>query len=187
MKSLHISHSPAEKTFLPGKVERKVLEEIKDFLDYEAMLLDDYHLLWNWFSLLTDDFLYEVPVRVARERHSNQSLFPEGSYHQQDNKFFILKRLERLETEKAWAEESPSRLRRVISGVIVMPGNDENHYLVRSSFILYRGRDKIDGDILAGQRHDVLRRDENGGFKLARRVVYLDHTTLPTRNLGFFF
>ncbi|MBM4764993.1 aromatic-ring-hydroxylating dioxygenase subunit beta [Bacillus sp. B15-48] len=186
MKKLKIKNSTSIKTFLPGQVERAVVDEIKDFLHYEAMLLDDYHLLWDWFQLLTDDFLYQIPVRVSRERHSGQSLYPEGSFHQNDNKFFILKRLERLETEKAWAEESPSRVRRVISGVMVMPGEDENHYHVRSSFVLYRGRDRIEGDVLFGQRHDLLRRDTDG-LKLAHRVVYLDHTTLPTRNLSFFF
>ncbi|MEH7248615.1 3-phenylpropionate/cinnamic acid dioxygenase subunit beta [Neobacillus niacini] len=186
MKSLKVENSPAAEVFLPGQMKREIVDEIKDFLDYEAMLLDDYHLLWDWFHLLTDDFTYQVPVRVARERHSSQPLYPEGSYHQNDNKFFILKRLERLETEKAWAEESPSRVRRVISGVIVMPGDDENHFRVRSSFVLYRGRDRIEGDTLFGQRHDVLRREANG-LKIARRMVYLDHIALPTRNLGFFF
>ena len=186
MKSLNIEHSPASLSFAPGKVEKEILDEIKIFLDYEAMLSDDYFLLWEWFNLLTDDFTYEVPVRVSRERHSSHSLYPKGSYHQMDDKFIIQKRLERLETEKAWAEESPSRLRRVISGVLAIPGNDHQHYLVRSSFISYRGVDRLDGDILSGQRHDVLRKT-NEGYKLAKRVVYLDHTVLPTRNLGFFF
>ncbi|MGK7377318.1 aromatic-ring-hydroxylating dioxygenase subunit beta [Planococcus sp. 1R117A] len=186
MKTLKIDSSPAAVGFISGQVHKEVLDEIKEFLDYEAMLLDDYFLLWDWFNFLTDDFSYEVPVRVARERHSSQPLFPPGSFHQKDNKFFVMKRLERLETEKAWAEESPSRIRRVISGVMAMPGEDENHYRVRSSFILYRGVDRVDGDILCGQRHDILRRDGDG-LKLSRRVVYLDHTVLPTRNLGFFF
>ena len=186
MKSLNIDYTPAAQRFIPGQVSKEVLEECRTFLDYEAMLLDDYFLLWDWFNLLTEDYTYEVPIRVARERHSGQPLFPPGSYHQKDNKFLILKRLERLETEKAWAEESPSRIRRVISGVIAMPGEDENHYNVRSSFILYRGVDRVNGDILCGQRVDVLRR-EGDGLKLAKRVVYLDHTVLPTRNLGFFF
>lgn len=186
MKPLTIENSPAAANFKPNLVKKEELDDIKTFLDYEAMLLDDYYLLWEWFGLLTDDFSYEVPIRVGRERHSSQSLFPKGSYHQQDNKFFVLKRLERLETEKAWAEESPSRIRRIISGVMAMPGETEDSYLVRSSFMLYRGVDRMEGDLLCGQRHDVLKK-ENDSFHLAKRIVYLDHTVLPTRNLGFFF
>ena len=186
MKSLTVENSPAASKFLPGQVSKEITEECRTFLEYEAMLMDDYFLLWEWFNLLTDDYTYEVPVRVARERHSGHPLYPKGSFHQNDNKFFVLKRIQRLETEKAWAEESPSRVRRLISGVIVMPGDDENHYRVRSAFILYRGVDRVDGDILCGQRHDILRREADGTLKLAKRVVYLDHTVLPTRNLGIF-
>jgi 3-phenylpropionate/cinnamic acid dioxygenase small subunit len=186
LQKLPITNLPSIVNFKPGQVDPIIVEEIRQFLDYEAMLLDDYQLLWDWCNLLAEDFHYKIPVRIARERHSGQPLFSEKSVHMEEYKPVIKLRLERLETEHAWAEEPPSRLRRVLSGVLVGPGKDENHFKVRSSFILYRGRDRVNGDIVAGQRHDILRK-ENGGYLLVERIVYLDHVVIPTGNLSFFF
>ncbi|MGH7857450.1 MAG: hypothetical protein ACREQY_08975, partial [Candidatus Binatia bacterium] len=41
--------------------------EIVEFLEDEAMLLDDFELL-AWVDLLADDLVYRVPVRVTRLR-----------------------------------------------------------------------------------------------------------------------
>jgi PAH dioxygenase small subunit len=43
----------------------------------------------------------------------------------------------------------------------------------------------LPGQLLAGERHDVLRRVD-GELRLARRVVLLDHTVLPMDNLAIF-
>jgi 3-phenylpropionate/cinnamic acid dioxygenase small subunit len=52
--------------------------------------------------------------------------------------------------------------------------------------LVYRSRwDRAGHDLLSGERHDVLRRVDNG-WQLARRRVILDNTTLPTLNLTFF-
>jgi hypothetical protein len=39
--------------------------------------------------------------------------------------------------------------------------------------------------MLSGERHDLIR-VERDGMKLARRAVFLDHTTLPIPNLAVF-
>nr|WP_274517315.1 aromatic-ring-hydroxylating dioxygenase subunit beta [Thermus thermophilus] len=51
--------------------------------------------------------------------------------------------------------------------------------------MLTRPWDRPDFTFLSAERQDLLRR-ENGGWKLARRLVILDHSTLPTHNLSFF-
>lgn len=59
--------------------------------------------------------------------------------------------------------------------------------MVRSNLLVYRSRgDRPDHDLLAAERHDVLRRVD-GDLRLARRVVVLDSTVVPTLNLAFFF
>jgi ethylbenzene dioxygenase beta subunit len=56
---------------------------------------------------------------------------------------------------------------------------------VRSSVLVYRSRwDRPGHDLLSGERQDVLRRVD-GEWRLAKRWVILDSTTLPTLNLSF--
>jgi hypothetical protein len=53
--------------------------------------------------------------------------------------------------------------------------------------MIYRGRyDSSSFDLICGERHDTLARVD-GGLRLKRRLVLLDHTTLGTPNLAFFF
>ena len=40
-------------------------------------------------------------------------------------------------------------------------------------------------DLICGERHDTLRRVDRD-WRLARRLVLLDHTSLPTENLAIF-
>lgn len=43
-------------------------------------------------------------------------------------------------------------------------------------------------DIFAGERRDVLRRANNGlGFKIARRTILIDQSTILANNLSVFF
>ena len=171
--------------FDPASIRHELDADVRAFLAYEAMLLDDSSRLWEWFRLLAEDIEYVVPIRVARERRSSFALYPPGAYHMKENLMSITARLKRLDTEHAWSEEPPSRLRRVISGVIVTPTEVDNEVRVRSSFLIYRGRESVDHDLLAGHRDDLVR-VQDGRLLLARRTVYLDHTVLPTANLGIF-
>ncbi len=180
--------SPAEEPPAgPPPVDPLTQLEIRTWLDVESMLLDDTRRLWEWHALLNQDMTYTVPVRVTRERWSNLPDFPEGAVHQADNWFTLRMRIQRLFGEHAWAEDPPSLLRRVVSGVVVTPGEDEAHYAVRSAFILHRSRQRFSPELWAGQRFDVLRREDDGSLKLAKRVVHLDHVSLPGASLSFFF
>lgn len=161
--------------------------EIRTWIDTEAMLLDDTRRLWEWHELLTEDMTYTVPVRVTRERWSNLPEFPDGAVHQADTWYTLRMRIQRLFGEHAWAEDPPSLIRRVVSGVVASPGEAEGTYAVRSAFILHRERRRFASELWAGQRFDVLRRNEDRSLKLARRVVHLDHVTLPGASLSFFF
>ncbi len=41
-------------------------------------------------------------------------------------------------------------------------------------------------DLISGERHDLVRRQADGSFKLARREIILDQAVLGTPNLAIF-
>jgi ethylbenzene dioxygenase beta subunit len=160
------------------------LSEIEEFLFREAELLDEWRLR-EWLALLTDDVVYRVPIRIAKERTEGESAVTGVStemFHLDEDRHSLELRVERFETGFAWAEEPPSRIRHHVSNV--RAGGDG---AVRSNVLVYRSRwDKPDYDVLSAERHDVLRRADDG-LRLASRHVILDSTSVPTLNLTFFF
>lgn len=159
--------------------------EIVQFLGYEAMLLDQ-NRLWEWFELLTDDYEYEVPIRVTRHRDAGDE-FIAGAYHARDTKGSTKKRIERLYTGHAWAEDPASRVTRSIGSIYVSDRPAPDEYEVISSIIVYRERGLTPNhNLLCGQRSDVLRLGNGDGPRLARRVVRLAHTIINSPNLGVF-
>jgi ethylbenzene dioxygenase beta subunit len=162
--------------------------EIEAFLYHEAELLDEGRYR-EWLGLVTDDIRYQVPVRTARERGAALSAVTgvaTNSFHLDEDKDSLELRVDRLETGFAWAEEPPSRIRHFVSNVRVRPVDGrQDEMTVRSSVLVYRSRwDRPGHDLLSGERQDVLRRVD-GSWRLAKRWVILDSTTLPTLNLSF--
>jgi 3-phenylpropionate/cinnamic acid dioxygenase small subunit len=155
------------------------------WLNLEAELLDDNRQR-EWMELLDRDVDYRVPVRVTRERSRGAGFSTQG-YHMLEDHISLQTRVDRLDSEYAWAEDPPSRMRRIVSNVRLGEVTDET-VAVRSNFIYFRGAryDAPGHDLLVGERQDVLRRSVDG-LRLLRRLVLLDHTTLGTPNLAFFF
>lgn len=156
----------------------------EDFLYEEAALLDDGDLR-EWLGLLAEDIDYRVPRRVTRERGAEEGEFSEEGYLYRDDYGTLSTRVRRLEKEYAWAENPPSRTRRLVSNVRV---NDvtEGAYTLENNLLLFRSqRDQPDHDLLACERADVLARTDDG-LRLTERTVYLDHTVFPSKNLSFF-
>ncbi|MBM3678322.1 MAG: aromatic-ring-hydroxylating dioxygenase subunit beta [Actinobacteria bacterium] len=158
--------------------------EVEQFLYHEAACLDDNRIR-EWFSLIADDIDYKCPIRITRERAAGAGFSDEGM-HFDDDWGMLEVRVDRLETEYAWAEDPPSRTRRLVSNVRVQATERPDEWSVRSNLILYRNRyDYTSHQIIAGERHDVVRRTPEG-FRLAKRWIYLDQATLATHNLGIF-
>jgi ethylbenzene dioxygenase beta subunit len=157
--------------------------QVEEFLYREAELFDEWRLR-EWLAMLTEDIVYRVPIRIAKEKTEGESAVTGIStemFHLDEDIHSLELRVERLETGFAWAEEPPSRIRHHVSNVRV----DEER--VRSNVLVYRSRwDKPDYDILSAERRDVFRRVD-GELKLASRDVILDSTSVPTLNLTFFF
>lgn len=159
--------------------------EVIDFHFEEAELLDDNDFRGWYETMLTDDVVYQMPVRVSREKDA-PSEFSEQSYHFDEDRASLEGRVARFETEYAWAENPPTRTRRIVSNTRVKD-DDGEELAVKSNILLYRAAqsDSLKSDQLFAERFDTLRRVD-GDLKLAKRLVHLDHTTLDTRPLTTF-
>lgn len=155
--------------------------ECEDFLYYAAELLDDRNLS-AWHDLLTEDVTYRAPIRTTRER-SNESVFSQESFHMKEDWGTLKVRTERMSNDFAWSEDPPSRTRRNVSNVRILD-DDGTEVKLKNNLLVFRQQgDETDPDLLSMERHDTLRRTDEG-FKLAERLVYLDHTIIPTNTLS---
>jgi len=176
-----------------------VRREVEQFLYREARLLDErrFH---EWLELFTDDARYWMPVRTTRytrrskavaiqdrDRYEDEELAREGELAFLDETRKTLEmRVARLDTGMAWAEEPPSRTRRIIGNIEVERGETESEVKVYSNFIMYRNRAETEQDFYVGRREDVLR-TVDGNWKIARRKIILDQNVLLAKNLSNFF
>ena len=160
--------------------------EVEQFLYMEADLLDSRRYR-DWLALLTDDVRYWMPVRrttTAREV-DREFTKPGGVAFFDDDKAMLTMRVDRLAGGGAWAEDPPSRTRRLVANVrIVEVEGDE--LTVGSNFHLYRTRLNSEEDQWLGRREDRLRRVD-GAFRLARRHIFLEQTVILSQNLSSLF
>jgi 3-phenylpropionate/cinnamic acid dioxygenase small subunit len=168
-------------------MDSELRHQIEDFYYLEAELLDERKLR-EWFSLLTDDIRYWMPIRHnALERPASVaeelSKAGEGYYFDDDIKSLKI-RVERAYSKIAWAEVPPSRTRHLITNVRIKK-DDGAEIEVLSNFLVYRTRMETDKDMFVGTRQDVLRRAD-ASFKIARRTIILDQAVLDAKNISVF-
>jgi 3-phenylpropionate/cinnamic acid dioxygenase small subunit len=166
----------------------KLQHDIEQFLYREALLLDNGE--WeSWLDLLTEDFVYRVPIRrhAASQDPCHGFGTPEDLALFDDDKASMGWRMRRLRTGKAWAEEPPAFTRRTIGNVIIEdPQLAGAELVVRSNFVLYRSRFG-QTDIFAGGRLDHLRELASpADWSIASRVVFLDISVVP-HNISLVF
>ena len=168
----------------PMETSTDIYVQVAQFLALEAALLDD-NRVWDWYKLLADDYQLDVPIRIARKRGAGDE-FVAGSHHMKDTKGSTEKRILRLFSGHAWAEDPPSRTCRVVGSVVILGERLPGEFEVSSSLILYRERGLTPAHtIIAGKRSDIIRVTENG-LELVARTMHLAHTILNTSNLGVF-
>jgi 3-phenylpropionate/cinnamic acid dioxygenase small subunit len=162
----------------------EVRRQVRDFLLLEAELLDDGRFD-DWLALLAPEVDYRMPVRTTRERKDGTG-FATDAFHFAENRHRLELRVARLSSGSAWAEEPPSRTRHFVTNVRARAGSGADEVGARSNLLLYRTRgDARHHDLLAAERHDVLQR-VGGAWKLAKRIILLDQTTVSTHNLSIF-
>jgi 3-phenylpropionate/cinnamic acid dioxygenase small subunit len=98
------------------RVER---QEIEEFLYKEARLLDSGEFE-EWFDLFTDDAIYWIPAgRDDIDPAEHISII-------HDNKAAMAKRIKRLRSGFAYAQDPRSRVHRLISNVELGQADDQN-------------------------------------------------------------
>src|SRR4051794_1297345 len=166
-------------------LERLLLkQEVEDFLYHEAELLDERRFD-EWIDLIADDVHYYMPMRRnvkygewERENTSDKTdinWFDEG-------KSTLVGRVRQLNTGLHWAEEPMSRVCHMVSNVHIMEVQGDE-VTVQSRFLIYRNRLQDETDFFVGKRTDLLRRDPETGWKIARRTIILDQNVLLAKNM----
>ena len=110
------------------------IREVEQFLYREARLLDARRFD-DWLDLLTDDIKYWMPLRSNRYPAYSKAIsildgsrYEEGDLSHEDelaimdeDKDSLTRRIRRLDSGMAWAEDPPSRTRHFVSNVEVEP------------------------------------------------------------------
>jgi 3-phenylpropionate/cinnamic acid dioxygenase small subunit len=168
---------------LTSRTESEAYFQCLGFLNREAQMLDDNQIRMWFRDMIDPEIDYRVPIRVTRSRTEGAG-FSFAGWHMLDDYSSLEARVARLETEYAWAEDPPSRTRRLVTNVRVVSGESVDE--VTSNLLVYRSRyDAATFNLLVGERHDKLRRTDDG-HRLLKRMVLLDQTTVGTHNLAIF-
>jgi 3-phenylpropionate/cinnamic acid dioxygenase small subunit len=171
----------------PDLTERVLLQhEVEQFLYAEAALLDA-RSYGEWLGLLADDIHYWMPIRrtVTLSDIDLEFTKPGDMAYFDDDRALLEMRVKKLEAGSAWSEDPPSRSRHFVSNVRIL-SVVADEMTVEVCFHLYRTRLNSEVGSWVGRRLDVLRRAE-GGFRLARRHIFLDQTLIPTTNMSTLF
>jgi 3-phenylpropionate/trans-cinnamate dioxygenase subunit beta len=172
----------------PTRVALELHHEIEQFLYAEASLLDEWQFR-AWLELMSKDIQYTMRTTVnAQTRDRRRGVQPPTTWIFNDTHFQLERRVARLETGMAWAEEPPSRTRHVVSNVRVFETNTSDEYDVHLNYILYRAQKERDETFYVGRRIDRVRRADNPeGWRLCRRELTLDQAVLSSHNLSVLF
>ena len=161
--------------------------EVERFFSAESELLDERRFD-EWLDLLHEDIRYWMPI--ARNVKFDRSAFEYTRQGSEANWFdegkdVLRKRVAQLQGGDHWAEEPRSRTTHLVANVRIASATDAE-ITAKSRFIVCAYRLDRDVDLFVGKRVDVLRR-EQGRLKILHRTVYLDQSTLLSRNLTTFF
>ncbi|CAI8043638.1 Biphenyl 2,3-dioxygenase subunit beta [Geodia barretti] len=163
------------------------LQEIEQFLYREARLLDNrqFH---QWLELLAEDVRYWMPCGHPDEAQQDPRDLtePDELVVIDEDMDSLRRRIERLDSGFAWAEDPPSRTRHFISNVELESTESPDEVKVYSNFIMYRTRGEREEDFYVGSREDILRRSEKGWLIAYRRII-LDQTVISAKNVSNFF
>jgi p-cumate 2,3-dioxygenase beta subunit len=139
--------------------------QIEDFLYHEAALLDAWRLD-DWMALLTDDIVYEVPSTDLPDGDPETTLFLIA-----DNALRLRSRVQQLSGKHAWAENPPSRTRRLITNVRIL-GVEGDTIRIAANFVVYRMRYELVDTYVGRYEHTLVQQD--GELKIRKRKAILD-------------
>lgn len=145
--------------------------EIEQFLVDEADLLDT-HRQREWLDLLHDDFIYRMPVPVAREEPT-QDQYDAVLEFANESKSFLSMRFERVDSDFAWAERPAAFVRHFVTNVRIEELEPDRVWRVRTNVMVMRSRLPEPPVLATAERVDRIERHD-GRLLLCERVVHLD-------------
>jgi len=157
---------------------------VEQFYYREARLLSEGRFE-EWLELFTDDADYWMPSRETIDGRSDAVAARDELAIFDDDKTFLTRRVERLRSSLAHAEQPPSRVRYYVTNVEVEKANKRSEYDVRCNLLVYQSRLERTETIYAGRREDRFRKSKDA-WRIAARKVVLDQTMLP-RTISIFF
>lgn len=160
-------------------------EAVAHFLYHEAQLLEEARFE-EWLALFADDARYVMPVRQTVQPRAGGPARPGRMRFAlyDDDKASLTLRVRRLATGKAHAEVPYSVTQRLITNVVVEPGEDGT-LIAHSRFLVYQEHRGRHGTTFVGKRRDLLR-CADGDFAIAERHIELAQSVLP-RAVSIFF
>lgn len=168
-------------------VSLELHHRISQFLYEEARMLDDWQFR-DWLALLDDDIRYTMRTTVnAQTRDRRKGVQPPTTWIFNDNKDQLERRIARLETGMAWAEEPPSRTRHLIGNLQISETDVPDVFAVRLNYLLYRAQKERDETFYVGTRVDKVRRLPGDEWRLLAREIVLDQAVITSHNLSVLF
>lgn len=150
----------------------------------EAYVLDhqDYDV---WLDLLATDIHYFMPIKVTTAAGTGYDTAKRMAHFDED-KYSLSRRVARFQTEHAWTEDPPSRIRHHLSNIRTFATHTSDELVVESAVLLFRSRGDVnEPSLVSAGRTDLLRRGPDG-WLLARRHIAVDESVLRTQNLAIF-
>lgn len=172
-----------------AQLERLLLrEEVEDFYYHEAELLDERRFD-EWIELIADDIHYHMPIRrnvkFGEQHRENSDPTREISWFD-EGKRTLVGRVRQINTGVHWCEEPFSRIRHLITNVRLL-SIDGEEVRANSNFFVWQNRLQTEVNLFVGRREDVLRRDPDTGWKIAKRLILLDQNVLLAKVVTTFF
>lgn len=147
------------------------IARIKEFLLYEADLLDDWRLN-EWFSLFEGNTYYSVATSSSLSEPSSASLpIIKDDYER------LRERVNHLVSGDAWAERPRSRTRRILSNFRHI--ESEEFLQIRTNFVVYQFRHGECWNFVGTSIHRLIR--QSGTYRIAERAINIEHENLAAQ------
>lgn len=167
-------------------VSMELHHEIEQFLYREARMLND-ELLRDWLDNIVDENVrYQMVVTEERLQKDRKSLSDRELMIYDENRSAMDFRVRQFETGIQTMLDPKQRLRRLINNIEAYQAEKDDEYLVYSSGMTTRFRRLYENELIVYGRKDILRRTDEGSFKLISRRIELDERVVRNKNLLFF-
>jgi 3-phenylpropionate/cinnamic acid dioxygenase small subunit len=160
--------------------------EIEQFLYGEAWMLDN-EMIREWFDTCIDPEIiyqmvnYEERLRKDRSPASASVVMPYDDDHET-----LDMRIRQYESGLQTMQDPKQRLRRTITNIQAFHHDKDDEYLVLSNGITTRFRRLYENEMVIYGREDVLRKGDDGKFRIVSRRINLDERVIRNKNLLFF-